>query len=199
MALPPSSRLWRSGGIGTIASRRGFCSHLALDRFSPCSPRPARGGADLRSPTEPAATAASQTAIAATALWVVAALAFGGFLLYRFGPGAAVQYLAGYSLEESLSIDNLFVFLLLFRLFAIERPRQPKVLFWGVAGAIFMRGLFLAGGLTLLDRFAPVDYVFGALFSSQPSASSSAITTSANHPRPPKNRDGLLGSSAFTP
>lgn len=103
-----------------------------------------------------------RTAIAATALWVAAALAFAGYLLHHFGSVAAVQYLAGYALEESLSIDNLFVFLLLFRLFAIERPHQPKVLFWGVAGAILMRGLFIAGGLTLLDRFAFVGYIFGA-------------------------------------
>jgi tellurite resistance protein TerC len=104
-----------------------------------------------------------RTAIAATGLWIAAALAFAVYLLHRFGSIAAVQYLAGYALEESLSIDNLFVFLLLFRLFSIDRQRQPKVLFWGVAGAILMRGLFIAGGLTLLDRFAFVGYLFGAL------------------------------------
>lgn len=101
-----------------------------------------------------------RTAIAATALWVGAAIAFAGYLLHQFGNVAAIQYLAGYALEESLSIDNLFVFLLLFRVFAIDRKRQPKVLFWGVAGAIVMRGLFIAGGLTLLERFQPVQYFF---------------------------------------
>ena len=103
------------------------------------------------------------TAIAATTLWVIAAVLFALYLWHQFGGAAAVQYLAGYALEESLSIDNLFVFLLLFRVFAIDRAREPKVLFWGVAGAILMRGLFIAGGLTLLERFQPVQYVFAAI------------------------------------
>jgi tellurite resistance protein TerC len=75
----------------------------------------------------------------------------------------AQQFLAGYALEESLSIDNLFVFLLLFRLFRIPAVRQPKVLFWGVAGAIVMRGAFIAGGLGLLNRFHWIGYVFAAI------------------------------------
>jgi hypothetical protein len=95
-----------------------------------------------------------RTAIACTALWIAAALAFAVFLHQSLGPTASVQYLAGYVLEESMSVDNLFVFLLLFRLFQIDRAHQPKVLFWGVAGAMLMRGLFIAGGITLLNRFA---------------------------------------------
>ena len=98
-----------------------------------------------------------------TALWVAAALGLGVFLYGRFGAGSSVQYLAGYALEESLSIDNLFVFLLLFRLFQIVPSRQPKVLFWGVLGAIVMRGLFIAGGLGLLARFAWVNYAFAVI------------------------------------
>ena len=104
-----------------------------------------------------------RTAIAATTLWIVAALAFAAFLHSSMGTESSVQYLAGYALEESLSIDNLFVFLLLFRLFQIPPARQPKVLFWGVAGAILMRGLFIAGGLTLLAHFEWVTYVFAAI------------------------------------
>jgi tellurite resistance protein TerC len=103
------------------------------------------------------------TAIAATTLWIAAALAFAVYLHHAFGATAFVQYLAGYALEESLSVDNLFVFLLLFRLFQIDRVRQPKVLFWGVAGAILMRGAFIAGGITLLARFEAVTYVFAAI------------------------------------
>jgi tellurite resistance protein TerC len=106
---------------------------------------------------------AHRTAIVATAGWLAAALAFGLFLHYTFGSTAAIQYLAGYALEQSLSVDNLFVFLLLFRLFRIDSAHQPKVLFWGVAGAFLMRGLFIAGGLTLLARFAAVTYVFAAI------------------------------------
>jgi tellurite resistance protein TerC len=103
---------------------------------------------------------AHRTAIIATTLWIAAALAFALFLHHTFSPASSIQYLAGYALEESLSIDNLFVFLLLFNLFRIEPSHQPKVLFWGVAGAILMRGLFIAGGITLLDRFESVTYVF---------------------------------------
>jgi len=112
-----------------------------------------------RSPTEPRL----HIAFAATALWIAASLAL-AFYLYRvFNTTAAVQYLAGYAIEESLSIDNLFVFLLLFRLFHIDRAHQPRVLFFGVAGAILMRGLFIAGGITLLARFDWISYVFAAI------------------------------------
>jgi tellurite resistance protein TerC len=104
-----------------------------------------------------------RTAIAATALWIAAALAFAVYIHHSLGTPSAVQYLAGYALEESLSVDNLLVFLLLFRLFQIDRARQPKVLFWGVAGAIVMRGLFIAGGLKLLARFEWITYVFATI------------------------------------
>ena len=103
------------------------------------------------------------TAIAATTLWIAAALAFALYLSRSLGPQSSIQYLAGYALEESLSIDNLFVFLLLFRLFQIQPARQPKVLFWGVAGAILMRGLFIGGGIALLTRFDWVTYVFASI------------------------------------
>ena len=106
---------------------------------------------------------ARRTAIAATVLWTAAALAFAAYLHHAFGPTASIQYLAGYALEESLSVDNLFVFLLLFGLFQIEPARQPKVLFWGVAGAILMRGLFIAGGITLLARVSWITYLFAVV------------------------------------
>jgi tellurite resistance protein TerC len=106
---------------------------------------------------------AHRTAIVATSGWIAAALVFALFLRHTFGSAASIQYLAGYALEQSLSVDNLFVFLLLFRLFRIDSAHQPKVLFWGVAGAILMRGLFIAGGLTLLARFTLVTYVFAAI------------------------------------
>jgi tellurite resistance protein TerC len=103
------------------------------------------------------------TSIAATILWTTAALAFALFILHTLGSHATTQYLAGYAIEESLSIDNLFVFLLLFSLFKIESARQPKVLFWGVAGAILMRGAFIAAGLSLLARFHWISYAFAAI------------------------------------
>jgi tellurite resistance protein TerC len=103
------------------------------------------------------------TAIAATILWVSAALAFAVFIVRTQGPESTTQYLAGYAIEESLSIDNLFVFLLLFRVFKVEPSHQPKVLFWGVAGAIVMRGAFIAAGLGLLTRFEWISYLFAAI------------------------------------
>lgn len=103
------------------------------------------------------------TAVAATILWVVAALGFAVFILHTLGSESAIQYLAGYAIEESLSIDNLFVFLLLFRVFQIDSIRQPKVLFWGVAGAIVMRGAFISAGLGLLARFHWISYAFAAI------------------------------------
>ncbi|MBB5328579.1 TerC/Alx family metal homeostasis membrane protein [Tunturiibacter gelidoferens] len=103
------------------------------------------------------------TSVAATILWVAAALAFALFLYRSMGSLSATQYLAGYAIEESLSIDNLFLFLLLFRLFKIEPPHQPKALFWGVLGAILMRGAFISAGIGLLAHFEWVSYVFAAI------------------------------------
>ena len=103
------------------------------------------------------------TSVAATILWIAAALTFALFVFRTMGSQSATQYLAGYAIEESLSIDNLFVFLVLFRVFNIEPNRQPKVLFWGVAGAIFMRGAFIAAGLGLLARFEWISYLFAAI------------------------------------
>jgi tellurite resistance protein TerC len=108
-------------------------------------------------------TKAHSTAVAATVLWIVAALAFAVFIFQTMGSESTTQYLAGYAIEESLSIDNLFVFLILFRAFNIEPDYQPKVLFWGVLGAIVMRGGFIAAGIGLLEHFEWVSYVFAAL------------------------------------
>jgi tellurite resistance protein TerC len=101
--------------------------------------------------------------IVETILWVAAALGFSVFILKSLGSGSTVEYLAGYAIEEALSIDNLFVFLLLFNLFRIDDEHQPKVLFWGVLGAIVMRGAFIAAGLGLLARFHWISYAFGAI------------------------------------
>jgi tellurite resistance protein TerC len=102
-------------------------------------------------------------ATAAILLWTTASLALAAVLVPHYHALGAQQYLASYALEQSLSIDNLFVFLLLFRLFGIPAERQPKVLFWGVTGAILMRGAFIAGGLTLLHRFSWISYIFAAV------------------------------------
>jgi tellurite resistance protein TerC len=108
-------------------------------------------------------TSVHRKSMAATTLWISAALAFALFVHHTLGGQRTSEYLAGYALEESLSIDNLFVFLLLFRIFKIDHAHQPKVLFWGVSGAIVMRGAFIAGGIGLLTRFQWISYVFGAI------------------------------------
>lgn len=113
-----------------------------------------------RRSNDPSEKALHSTSVAATVLWVGAALVFAAFILRVLGNESATQYLAGYAIEEALSIDNLFVFLLLFRFFRIDPPNQPKVLFWGVVGAIVMRGGFIAAGIGLLARFEWVSYIF---------------------------------------
>jgi len=103
------------------------------------------------------------TSIVSTTVWIAAALGFGIFIFYTLGSGSATEYLTGYAIEESLSIDNLFVFLLLFDLFKIVPAKQPLVLYWGVGGAIIMRGAFIAAGIGLLERFHWISYAFGAI------------------------------------
>jgi tellurite resistance protein TerC len=102
-------------------------------------------------------------ALYATVIWVVASLVTAAVLLPHFGTAGSVQYLAAYAIEQSLSIDNLFVFLLLFRIFRVPEQRQQKVLFWGVTGAIVMRGAFIAVGVGLLNHFRWISYIFGAV------------------------------------
>jgi tellurite resistance protein TerC len=102
-------------------------------------------------------------AVYATLLWVSASLLLTALLLPRFHVEGALQYLSGYAIEEALSIDNLFVFLLIFRIFQIAPNRQPRVLFWGIAGAIILRGGFIAAGVGLLTHFHWIIYAFGAV------------------------------------
>lgn len=100
-------------------------------------------------------------------LWsLFVALAAGGFafwLNFEQGHQAALEFVSGYTIETSLSIDNLFVFLILFRGFRISHREQHRALLWGVFGAIFLRALFIALGVSLLNRFAWVSYLFGAI------------------------------------
>ena len=108
-------------------------------------------------------TSIQKKSLVATTLWIGAALAFALFVHHTLGSQRTSEYLAGYALEEALSIDNLFVFLLLFRIFKVDGAHQPRVLFWGVSGAIVMRGAFIAGGIGLLTRFHWVSYAFGVI------------------------------------
>lgn len=96
-------------------------------------------------------------------VWVALGLAFGGFIFATRGPTAGAEYLAGYLIEYSLSMDNVFVFAVLFAYFAVPPAYQHRLLFWGVLGAIVFRAIFIVGGTVLLEAFHPVIYLFGAL------------------------------------
>jgi len=91
------------------------------------------------------------------------ALGFAGFIFFTQGQEHALEFLSGYVLEGSLSIDNLFVFLVLFQNFGLSVGQQHRALSYGILGAIVLRALFIVTGVALLDRFAAMQYVFGAL------------------------------------
>lgn len=97
-----------------------------------------------------------------TVVLALAALGFAAWVAIRQGHEHALQFIAGYAIETSLSIDNLFVFLLLFQGFTISRERQRTALSWGIAGAIALRALFIALGVTLINNVDWISYVFGA-------------------------------------
>jgi len=94
---------------------------------------------------------------------IALALLFGLFVLWQEGPQHALEYYTGYLIELSLSVDNLFVFLLIFSYFGVRAEAQPKVLKWGILGAIVMRLIMIALGALLLQRFHWIVYVFGGL------------------------------------
>lgn len=98
-----------------------------------------------------------------TSLWVLLALGFGGSIAWAYGRDKAMQFLAGYILEQSLSVDNLFVFILIFHYFRVPAEHQPRILHWGIVGAIVMRFIFLFAGVSLLHSFEFMFYVFGAI------------------------------------
>jgi tellurite resistance protein TerC len=102
-------------------------------------------------------------AVAWSAVWIGLALAFAALVAYKRGAGTALQFLTGYLIEESLSVDNLFVFLLILSYFAVPAHLQHGVLFWGVLGAMVLRATFIVAGVALLDRFEAVIYIFGAI------------------------------------
>lgn len=102
-------------------------------------------------------------AVGWTIFWVLLAAAFAGLVYLWHGHGAMLQFITGYVVEESLSVDNLFVFLILFRYFRVPSDSQHKVLIWGVLGALIMRLVFILIGVSLLQRFEFIIYVFGAI------------------------------------
>ena len=105
----------------------------------------------------------SREALAWSAMWIGLAAAFAGLLFFWQGRQVALEFVTGYVLELSLSVDNLFIFLVIFRYFSVPEQHQRSVLFWGIIGALLMRGVFILAGVGLIERFHWVLYLFGAL------------------------------------
>ncbi len=100
-------------------------------------------------------------ALLATGGWIGVALLFNVWVYLSRGPGAGLDFLTAYCVEKSLSVDNIFLFIVIFRAFQIKAEAQHRVLFFGVLGALIFRGAFVFGGVALLDRFHVVRYIFG--------------------------------------
>ena len=102
-------------------------------------------------------------ALAWSGIWVALSMVFNGWIYARFGSEKALEFLTGYLIEKALSVDNIFVFVILFASFAVPKIYQHRVLFWGVIGAILMRAIFIGLGAALVSRFHWIMYVFGAI------------------------------------
>ena len=105
---------------------------------------------------------ASWEAATWTAVWVALALLFGAGVYTFMGRDVGLEYFAGYLIEKALSVDNIFVFVLIFGFFRVPLRYQHRVLFWGILGALVMRGIMIAAGAYLIQQFHWVIYVFGA-------------------------------------
>lgn len=97
-----------------------------------------------------------------SAVWITLALLFNAGLWYMEGKEPALEFLTGYLIEKSLSVDNLFVFLLVFSYFRVPARYQHKILFWGIIGALVMRGILIVIGAALITQFHWIIYIFGA-------------------------------------
>jgi tellurite resistance protein TerC len=97
-----------------------------------------------------------------SAVWITLSLGFAGVILYLYGRQDALEFITGYVIEYSLSVDNIFVIVLIFSYFRIPDKYQHRVLFWGIIGALIMRGSMIAAGSFLIQRFHWIIYVFGA-------------------------------------
>lgn len=95
-------------------------------------------------------------------VWISLAIAFNGLIWHKLGAELGLQFLTGYLVEKSLSVDNIFVFLLVFNYFHVPGKYQHKVLFWGILGALIMRAIFIFAGVALITRFHFMIYIFGA-------------------------------------
>ena len=101
-------------------------------------------------------------ALVSSFCWILLAGAFAFFIHARMSPAKSLEFVTGYLVEEALSVDNLFVFILLFKYFKVPREQERTVLFWGIIGALIMRGVFIVAGVALVQRFHWILYLFGA-------------------------------------
>ena len=100
-------------------------------------------------------------AILWSSVWIILALLFDLFVFFQFGKIKALEFITGYVIEYSLSVDNIFVFILIFSFFAVNKQYQHKILFWGILGALIMRGIFIFAGVALINRFEWIVVIFG--------------------------------------
>ena len=96
-----------------------------------------------------------------TGVWITLALLFNLFVYYQLGKDLAIQFLTGYLIEKSLSVDNIFVIILIFSYFQVPAAYQHRVLFFGILGALVMRAIFIFAGIELIHRFHWLIYIFG--------------------------------------
>ena len=118
---------------------------------------------DLRAFHRPGHPVRLRESLGWTAMWIALAVAFAALLYFWQGHQAALEFVTGYVVELSLSVDNLFIFLLIFNYFAVPEEQQHRVLFWGILGALVMRGIFIGAGIELIHRFHWILYGFGVL------------------------------------
>jgi tellurite resistance protein TerC len=108
-------------------------------------------------------TVSTKEATVWTLVWISLACLFGGFIYYEFGSEKTIEYFSAYLIEKSLSLDNIFVFVLIFSFFQIQEIHKHKILFWGIIGAVFFRAIFIFSGLWLIElTYLPEMILFGA-------------------------------------
>ena len=118
---------------------------------------------DLRLVHRPGRTVGFRDALGWSAIYVLLTAAFAVLVYFWQGHQVALEFVTAYVLELSLSVDNLFLFLVIFNFFAVPEEQQHRVLFWGIVGALIMRGVFIGAGVTLIYRFHWLLYLFGAM------------------------------------
>lgn len=96
-----------------------------------------------------------------SSVWITLAMIFNVFVYFEFGKTKALEFLTGYVIEYSLSVDNIFVFILIFTFFSVKPQYQHKILFWGILGALIMRGIFIFAGIALITKFHWIVIIFG--------------------------------------